>query len=123
MNRFVTKNCDKNINKLKNIFFNFKIKFKWFKKLYLKIKKHFGLNTKTSSLSSDSQSANAETIDWEKVRKLMWRVEKITTLKKLEEELKEKNKRIVLLNEQNNILLEDVIRIKKRINEINKLSK
>lgn len=53
----------------------------------------------------------------------MWRVEKITTLKKLEEELKEKNKRIVLLNEQNNILLEDVIRIKKRINEINKLSK
>ncbi len=123
MNRFVTENCDKNINKLKKYFFNFKIKFKWFKKLYLKIKKRFGLNTKTSFLSSDSQSANAETIDWEKVRKLMWRVEKITTLKKLEEELKEKNKRIVLLNEQNNILLEDVIRIKKRINEINKLSK
>lgn len=120
MNRFVTENCNKNINKY---FLILRLKLNGLKKLYLKIKKRFGLNTKTSSLSSDSQSANAETIDWEKVRKLMWRVEKITTLKKLEEELKEKNKRIVLLNEQNNILLEDVIRIKKRINEINKLSK
>ena len=59
---------------------------------------------------------------WKKVRKLMYDVEKITTIKKLEEELNDKTNRIGIYDENNNTLRERVAEIKERINKINKLS-
>ena len=59
---------------------------------------------------------------WKKVRKLMYNVEKITTIKKLEEELNDKTKRISIYGESDNFIRDRVAEIKERINEINKLS-
>ena len=52
----------------------------------------------------------------------MYDVEKITTIKKLEEELNDKTNRIGIYDENNNTLRERVAEIKERINKINKLS-
>ena len=52
----------------------------------------------------------------------MYNVEKITTIKKLEEKLNDKTKRISIYDESNNSLRDRVAEIKERINEINKLS-
>ena len=81
-------------------------KLNWFQRIYLKIKKGLGFD-----IDKDMQKFIHPR--WKKVRKLMYNVEKITTIKKLEEELNDNAKRISIYR---------VAEIKERINEINKLS-
>ena len=90
-------------------------KINWFQRLYLKIKKGLGFD-----IDKDMQKFIHPR--WKKVRKLMYNVEKITTIKKLEEELNDKTKRMSIYDESNNPLRDRVAEIKERINEINKLS-
>ena len=90
-------------------------KLNWFQRLYLKIKKGLGFD-----IDKDMQKFIHPR--WKKVRKLMYNVEKITTIKKLEEELNDKTKRISIYGESDNFIRERVAEIKERINEINKLS-
>lgn len=90
-------------------------KLNWFQRIYLKIKKGLGFD-----IDKDMQKFIHPR--WKKVRKLMYNVEKITTIKKLEEELNDKTKRMSIYDESNNPLRERVAEIKERINEINKLS-
>lgn len=90
-------------------------KLNWFQRLYLKIKKGLGFDI-------DKDMRKFIHPRWKKVRKLMYNVEKITTIKKLEEELNDKTNRIGIYDENNNTLRERVAEIKERINEINKLS-
>ena len=90
-------------------------KINWFQRIYLKIKKGLGFD-----IDKDTQKFIHPR--WKKVRKLMYNVEKITTIKKLEEELNDKTKRMSIYDESNNPLRERVAEIKERINEINKLS-
>lgn len=90
-------------------------KLNWFQRIYLKIKKGLGFD-----IDKDMQKFIHPR--WKKVRKLMYNVEKITTIKKLEEELNDKTKRMSIYDESNNPLRDRVAEIKERINEINKLS-
>ena len=90
-------------------------KLNWFQRIYLKIKKGLGFD-----IDKDMQKFIHHR--WKKVRKLMYNVEKITTIKKLEEELNDKTKRMSIYDESNNPLRDRVAEIKERINEINKLS-
>ena len=90
-------------------------KLNWFQRIYLKIKKGLGFD-----IDKDMQKFIHPR--WKKVRKLMYNVEKITTIKKLEEELNDKTKRISIYGESDNFIRDRVAEIKERINEINKLS-
>ena len=90
-------------------------KLNWFQRIYFKIKKGLGFN-----IDKDMQKFIHPR--WKKVRKLMYNVEKITTIKKLEEELNDKTKRISIYDESDNFIRDRVAEIKERINEINKLS-